>query len=142
MAEFNLDTIHGNIAFTILSQSNGLYSCEVASTLADSPIDPQISYGQSADHAISIALEQLAHAYRERAEEQQNLDSLAVERSSSGEVIEKEYHVVVHFEHIITEESKFEAFHNTIVGNTVVENAQVIVVQINSFLAENLSTLI
>ena len=83
MTEFSLDTIHGNIAIAILSQSNGIYSCEVASTLADSTIDPQISYGQSSDHAISIALEQLAHAYRERAEEQQNWDSLAVERSPS-----------------------------------------------------------
>jgi hypothetical protein len=57
MTGFNLDTIHGNISITILSQSNELYSCEVASTLADSPIDPQISYGQSFDHAISLALE-------------------------------------------------------------------------------------
>ena len=137
MAERNFDIIHGNIAITILPQSNGQYSCEIASTLTNSPISPQISHGQSSDHAIAIALEQLAHAYRLRSEEQQNLDWETVERSESGGAIEKQYHVIVHFEHVITEESKFEAFHNTIVGNTVVENAQVSVIQINIDLPEN-----
>ena len=137
MAEHNLDFIQGNIAISITPQSTGQYCCELASTLTDSPIVPQTSHGQSADHAIAIALEQLAQAYRERAEEQQNLLLDTVERSSSGEIIEREYHIIVHFEHIITDESKFEAFHNTIVGNLVVENAQISVIQINSDLPES-----
>ena len=137
MTELNLDSIQGNIAITVLPQSTGQYCCELSSTLTDSPIVPQPSHGQSADHAIAIALEQLAQSYRERAEEQQNIVLDAVERLPSGEIIEKEYHIIVHFEHMITDESKFEAFHNTIVGNLVVENAQISVIQINSDLPES-----
>ena len=130
MTELNLDSIQGNIAINIVPQSTGQYCCELASTLIDSPIVPQLSHGQSADHAIAIALEQLAQAYRERAEEQQDLIPLAVERSPLGEVIEKKYHVVVHFEDVLMEESKFEAFHSTILGNTIIENAKVNIFEI------------
>lgn len=66
------------------------------------------------------------------AEKQQNVDWDAVERSSTGEPIEKPYHVMLHYEDIITAESKFEAMHNTILGNTVVENATITVIEIAS----------
>jgi hypothetical protein len=36
------------------------------------------------------------------------------------------------YERITEDESMFEATHNTIIGNTVVENAKIIVVQIDS----------
>ena len=64
------------------------------------------------------------------AEERQNIDWDAVERSESGEPIEKQYHVMLHYEHITTAESKFEAMHNTIIGNTVVENAKITVIEV------------
>jgi phosphoribosylformylglycinamidine (FGAM) synthase PurS component len=87
-------------------------------------------YGQTQEHAIAIALEQLAEKYREIAEEQQNVDMLTVERSADGEAINKLYHVTLNFECIIDAESKFEAMHNTIMGNTVVENAKITVIEV------------
>ena len=137
MTELNLDSMQGNIAINIVSQATGQYCCELASTLMDSPIVPQPSHGQSADHAIAIALERLAQSYRERAEEQQNLAPLAVERSPSGEVIEKRYHVVVHFEDVLMEESKFEASHSTMLGNTIIENATINIYEISPDLPED-----
>ena len=137
MTELNLDSIQGNIAITALTQSTGQYCCELSSTLIDSPIVPKPSYGQSADYAIAIALERLAQDYRERAEEQQNLVPLAVERSPSGEVIEKKYHVVVHFEDVLMEESKFEASHSTMLGNTIIENAKINIYEISPHLPED-----
>ena len=64
------------------------------------------------------------------AEERQNIDWDAVEQSESGEPIEKQYHMMLHYEDTITAESKFEAMQNMIVGNTVVENAKVTVIEI------------
>jgi hypothetical protein len=40
-----------------------------------------------------------------------------VEISDSGEPINKYYHVILHYERIAEDESKFEAMHNTIMGN-------------------------
>jgi hypothetical protein len=40
--------------------------------------------------------------------------------------------VILHYERIAEEESKFEAIHNTIMGNTVVENAKITVVEIDA----------
>ncbi|WAL58279.1 hypothetical protein [Thermocoleostomius sinensis] len=87
-------------------------------------------YGQTPEHTIAIALEQLAETCRQRAEEQQNLDWENVERSETGVPIEQRYHVMVHYEDTITAESKFEAMHNTLLGNTVVENAKITVIKI------------
>ena len=137
MTNLNLNSIQGNIEINILPQSSGDYCCKLASTLTDSPVFLQTSHGQSADHAIAIALERLAQAYRERAEEQQNLAPLAVERSPSGEVIEKRYHVVVHFEDVLMEESKFEASHSTMLGNTIIENAKINIYEISPDLPED-----
>ena len=39
---------------------------------------------------------------------------------------------MLHYERITKDESKFEAVHNTIIGNTVVENATISVVEIDS----------
>ncbi|MBA3920635.1 MAG: hypothetical protein H0X31_02580 [Nostocaceae cyanobacterium] len=54
----------------------------------------------------------------------------AVERSESGEPIEKRYHVILHYERIAEAESKFYAMHDTMMGNTVVENAMISVIEI------------
>jgi hypothetical protein len=54
-----------------------------------------------------------------------------ITRSDSGEPIQKHYHVILHYEEIAEAESKFEARHNTILGNTVVENANISVIEIS-----------
>jgi hypothetical protein len=88
-------------------------------------------YGQTPDHAIACALEQLAEQYRQTAQTQQNPDWYTVEESESGEPIEKQYHVMLHYESTITAPSKFEAMHDTMMGNTVVENAKTTVIEIS-----------
>lgn len=121
--------ITGNITIAVQPQDNGQYICQLSSSLSDSPIENIQCYGQTKEHAI--ALEQLAHEYRQIAEERQNIDWDTVERSNSGEAITKHYHVILHYERIAEEESKFEAMHNTIMGNTVVENANITVIEID-----------
>ena len=54
-----------------------------------------------------------------------------MEISDSGEPIEKRYHVILHYERIAKDESKFEAMHNTMLGNTVVENAKISIIEID-----------
>lgn len=118
------------ITIAVLPQANGQYLCQMSPSLRDRLTHDIRCYGQTKEHAITIALEQLADEYRRMAEEQQNIDWDAVERIDSGEPIEKQYHVMLHYEDIITAESKFEAMHNTIIGNTVVENAKITVIEI------------
>ncbi|MEA5620536.1 hypothetical protein VB711_22240 [Cronbergia sp. UHCC 0137] len=131
MTDVNPDQITGNIRIALLPQDNGQYICQLSSSLSDSPKENIQCYGQTKEHAIAIALEQLADEYRRIAEEQQNIDWLTVERSDSGEPITKHYHVILHYERIAEEESKFEAIHNTMMGNTVVENAKITVIEID-----------
>jgi hypothetical protein len=130
MSEAQPDSISGTIAITVFPQENGQYFCELSSSF-DGASTKTGCHGQTQAHAIAIALEQLADEYRDRVEEEQSLDSLAVERSESGEIINKHYHVILHYERIAEDESMFEATHNTIMGNTVVENAKVTVVEID-----------
>ena len=73
----------------------------------------------------------LAHISPVGTEDSQNIDWDAVEISDSGEPIEKRYHVILHYERIAKEESKFEAMHNTMMGNTVVENAKISIIEID-----------
>src|SRR5207244_7592356 len=87
--------------------------------------------GQSRSHAIALAVEDLARDFRLQAEAEQNGDWEAVERSRSGKAIERRFHVIVHYETVIEEESKFEAHVETLMGNTVVENAEVSIIQID-----------
>ena len=122
--------ISGTITIAVQPQENGQYICQLSSSLSDSPRENIQCYGQTKEHAIAIALEQLASEYRRMAEERQNIAWDTVERSNSGEPIAKHYHVILHYERIAEEESKFEAMHNTIMGNTVVENANITVIEI------------
>lgn len=127
----NSDRITGTISITVLPQNNGQYICQMTSALGDRSSDDTRCYGQTKEHAIAIALEQLADDYRRIAEEQQKLDWDRVELSDSGEPINNHYHVILHYERIAEDESKFEAMHNTIMGNTVVENAKITVIEID-----------
>ncbi len=131
MTEMNPEQITGTISIAVLPQNNGQYVCQISSSLGDRSSDCTRFYGQTKEHAIANALEKLADDYRQRAEDNQNIDSLAVERSDSGEPIEKHYHVILHYERIAEAESKFEAMHDTILGNTVVENAKISVIEIS-----------
>jgi hypothetical protein len=119
------------ITLSVETQSNGKAVCTIAAALEGLPPEIQEFQGQNQDHAIAIALENLATRYRKAAGEQQSRDWFAVERSSSGDPIEKRYHVILHYERIAEDESKFEARHNTIMGNTVVENAAIEVIEID-----------
>jgi hypothetical protein len=58
------------------------------------------------------------------------IDWNLVETSESREPVIKHYHVLIHYERTIEAESKFEAMHNTITGNTVIENAKITVIEI------------
>ncbi|MEG5137767.1 MULTISPECIES: hypothetical protein [unclassified Microcoleus] len=132
MTQINPDRTAGTIAIDVCAQSNGQYLCQISSSLSDRPNDTMNFYGQTKEHAIAIALEHLATRYRQRAEESQNhLDWDAVELSDSGEPIEKRYHVILHYERIAKEESKFEAMQNTLLGNTVVEMGKLSIIEIS-----------
>jgi hypothetical protein len=132
MTQINPDRTTGTIAIDVCAQSNGQYLCQISSSLSDRPDEPMNFYGQTKEHAIAIALEHLASRYRQQAEESQNhIDWDAVEISDSGEPIEKRYHVILHYERIAKEESKFEAMQNTLIGNTVVEMGKLSIIEIS-----------
>jgi hypothetical protein len=120
-----------NITITTLPQADGHIFCELTNPTGE----PIHSYGQASDHAIAQALENLAKQNRKIADDQQNIDWDAVEESESGDPIEKEYHVILHYEAIRTAESKFEAMHDTMMGNTVVTKATINVIEIDPDLA-------
>jgi hypothetical protein len=139
MTQINPDRISGTISLEVFPQENGQYVCEISQSLSVGEASPLANrsdnfkfYGQTKEHAIAIALEHLADEYRQKVEDDQDIDSLAVERSDSGEPIQKHYHVILHYERIAEDESRFEAVHNTILGNTVVENAKISVIEIAS----------
>jgi len=133
----NPDQITENISITVHPQDNGQYVCQISTSLDERSKDGTYFYGQTKEHAIANALEQLADNYRQIAEESQNRDWDTVELSESGVPIEKHYHVILHYERIAEAESKFEAMHNTIMGNTVVENAKISVLEISPDLQIN-----
>jgi hypothetical protein len=131
MTDTNRNLISENLSITVTLENNDYYLCQLSNPLPDSSPNTINCYGQTQEHAISIALEQLAEQYRQIAEEQQNVDMLTVERSPDGEAISKLYHVTLHFECTIDAESKFEAMHDTIMGNTVVENGKITVIGVS-----------
>ena len=129
MTQPNANRITGSIAITVLPQANGQYLCQMSPTLSDQSRSSEF-FGQTPEHAIAIALEHLAEEYRSLAENRQDLDWDQVERSTAGEPVEKHYHVILHYERIAAAESKFEAMHDTMMGNTVVENAKTTVIEV------------
>lgn len=125
-----MNAITGTITINV-QDDNGKYVCQVSSSL-EYPSNEIRCCGQTPEHAIAIALEQLASEYRQIAEEHQNIDWDLVERSETGEPITKHYHVILHYERIAESESKFEAMHDTMMGNTVVENAKITLIEIDA----------
>jgi len=121
----------GNIAITVIPHEKGHCICEVSLAFQRREISVRRFYGQTSNHAIAMALEDLAREFRMEAEAEQNIDWDATDVSPTGKVKEKHFHVVVHFERVIDDESKFEAMHSTLMGNTVVENAEVSLVQVD-----------
>ena len=126
----SMNAITGTITINVIDD-NGQYVCQVSSSL-EHPSNEIRCCGQTPEHAIAIALEQLASEYRQIAEEHQNIDWDLVERSETGEPITKHYHVILHYERIAESESKFEAMHDTMMGNTVVENAKITLIEIDA----------
>jgi len=131
MPETNPNPISENFSINVTLDNNGYYFCQLSNPCPNLSQNDISGYGQTQEHAIAIALEQLAEKYRQIAEEQQNIDMLTVERSADGEAINKLYHVTLNFECIINAESKFEAMHNTIMGSTVVENGKITVIEVD-----------
>jgi hypothetical protein len=131
--------ITGALGITVLAKETGKYVCQLSRSLKargmpsidGAPVTDILCDGQTPEHALAIALEQLAAEYRQKAEERQNIDWDAMEKTASGEVINKPFHVTVHFECIFQDKSKFEAMQNTLMGNTVVENAEVTVIAVD-----------
>jgi hypothetical protein len=121
----------GNIAITVVPQANGRSICQVTPSLEGRTSPTKSFHGQTPKHAIAIALENLARKFRIEAEAEQNVDWEAVDRSSSGKLSEKRFHVILHYERVVEEESKFEAMVNTQMGNTVVENAEISIIQVD-----------
>lgn len=121
----------GTIAITVILQANGRYVCEVRPSPEIGDGTTKRLRGQTANHAIANALETLARALRAEAEAGQNVDWDAVDRSPSGTVNDKRFHVILHYERLVEEKSKFEAMHNTLLGNTVVENAEITIIQVD-----------
>lgn|GEM_PF-1919960 len=54
----------GTISISVLPQDKGQYVCQMSSSLDDRSTDDIRCYGQTKEHAIAIALEQLADDYR------------------------------------------------------------------------------
>lgn len=116
--------ITGTISITVLPQENGSYRCQIVPIFNDESRTAQVFYGQTPEHTIAMALESLADEYRTLAEESQ-------ESNVTEDKREKLYHVILHYEHTIRATSKFDAIHNTLLGNLVVENAECTVIEIS-----------
>ena len=121
----------GNIAINLIQQTTGSWVCEVTSSLTLCNGPTKSFHGQTQNHAISLALEDLARAFRSEAEAEQNIDSEAVDRSTSEEDINRRFHVILHYECVVEEESKFDAMTNTLLGNTVIEMAEIAIIQVD-----------
>lgn len=132
MTQSILPSHSGNVYIAVVPKENGHYACELTLSLGGRTEPTKSFHGQNPDHAIANALEELADAFRTQAEADQALVWDAVDQSTSGQPIEKRFHVILHYERVALEESKFEALTNTLMGNTVVENAEVSIIKVDS----------
>lgn len=126
MSEANV----GSIGVTLLPQATGGWVCEATVSLAEREVPTKRFHGQTSNHAIAIALEDLARVFRTEAEAEQNVDWDAVQRSASDEVVDRRFHVILHYECVAEEQSKFDALHNTLLGNTVIEGADIAIIEV------------
>ena len=131
MVEPNLDILTGSISITALPQENGRYLCQISPSLSDQARPGQVFYGQTKDHAVAVALEHLADQFREAAEASQKQESVSSDVEAAEQPQERLYHVILHYEGTIKAESRFDALHDTRMGNTVVENAKSVAIEIS-----------
>ena len=134
MTEINSDMLTGKISITVLPQENGRYLCQISSSLSDQTRPSKVFYGQTKEHAVAVALEQLADQFREAAEASQEQEPVS-DNSDGTEAEppqERLYPVILHYERTIEAESRFDALHDTRMGNTVVENAKCVAIEISS----------
>lgn len=121
----------GNIAISVIRQANGHCLCEATASVDGCSIPTLQSHGQNPKHAIAGALENLARTFRREAEAEQNIPwNMDDDRFPAGG-IEQRYHVIVHYESVGEDKTKFRAFENTLMGNTVVEEAEVSVILVD-----------
>ncbi|MEM9215271.1 MAG: hypothetical protein AAGD25_13090 [Cyanobacteria bacterium P01_F01_bin.150] len=120
----------GNFPIELQQLDNGQYSCQLGLAFENDTESGVQCYGQTADHALANALEHLAAHYRQRTENQQNLNC-------TDEARKGHFHVILHYERIAENETVWESSFNTIIGNTVVENAQISVIEIQPTLPIN-----
>ncbi len=123
-------TTSGNITINVIPGATSGWVCETTSSLGPRNGPAKSFHGQTPNHAIALALEDLARTFRMEADAEQNIDWEAIDRSASGEVVNKRLHVILHYECVTEEESKFEAMVDTLLGNTVVENAEIAIIQV------------
>ncbi len=123
--------IIGTLKITVLPKSDGLYVCQLSRSFNGFPTDDISCDGQTPEHALAIGFEQLASEYRQKVEESQNIPSMAVEKTAAGKVIEKHFHVTVHYECILEEESIFLAHQAPLMGNLLAEDSQVTVIAVD-----------
>jgi hypothetical protein len=69
MLETNSAPTNINLSLKVTLENNGYYLCQLSNP--DASQNMINCYGQSQEHAIAIALEQLAEQYRQIAEAQQ-----------------------------------------------------------------------
>jgi hypothetical protein len=123
--------ISDSIHVTVRPIVGGGWASQATTSLLGTVVSARRFHGQTAAHAVALALEDLARAFRSRAEAEQAVDWETVYRSPSGEVVYRHFHVTLHYEVVAEEESKFEALNNTLLGNTVVENAEIAIVEVD-----------
>lgn len=116
------DSLTINLTLKVEANEKQTFVCQIDSNSSDAALST-VGEGQTPEHAIAIALERLAEQYRNMAE----LNELT---SEAGQ--KKRYHVILHYERMVTEDSKFDALHNILIGNVVVENAKRWAIEIDS----------
>ncbi|MGK7874278.1 MAG: hypothetical protein AB4426_13495 [Xenococcaceae cyanobacterium] len=122
----NQDAITVTIRLNLIPTEDGRYLCHLSTNLTELDRTEPTFSGQTKEHAIAVALEHLAAEYRSAAEQSQ----VKPEGDDTVGSHEKRYHVILHYERIASEKSRFDAVLNTLLGNTVVENAITTVIEI------------
>jgi len=122
---------YGEFAYNVEKVADERFACEMTFGRRGEKVFVKRHEGRSINHVISGALEGMAHYFRRLDEFDQDVDWEAVEYDANGGVVKKRFHVILHYERIADEESKFEAMHNSLLGNSIVEQASVTLIQIN-----------
>jgi hypothetical protein len=131
MTEPETDILTGTIDLKVLPDENGRYHCQLSSSFSNQSSDRQVFDGETQDHAIAVALEHLAAHYRNEAQRKQDEGLNAEDALRTKHLGSKRYHVILHYEQVIEAKSKFDALQNTILGNTVVENATCTLIELS-----------